>query len=186
MNGVRIPPAVLSSLSKAVVAMLIGAAVIYVASNNIIKQVSQIQQQRIALRVLDRRYNTAASLRQELSQLGPNEDRIKKAFLPVENIPDFISALESVARQSSINQTVKFGTPTPFPHPELQLSTIDFDVALAGTVDMFRNYLKTYQQLPYLTEIVSLTLTSTSRLGWDESATISFRARLYTGSLQET
>lgn len=117
--------------------------------------------------------------------VGNNDVLISNAFIPSNNISEFINALDKLASSSGVNQTYRFETPTPLAASDaFPLSTLSYSNSLATSVSNFSNYLKKFESLPYFTKIESLNISSQDKTGWIALSSISFKATLITNTTQ--
>lgn len=124
-------------------------------------------------------------LKQNAAIVGSNDIAINNAFVPSDNILDFIASLESTGLKNSTTQSYRFDSPVaasiaaPF-----SLQTISYTNTLATNVLTFSNYLKDFERLPYFTKIDSMTISSQDKTGWQGASTATYRATLYTKASQ--
>lgn len=117
--------------------------------------------------------------------IGQNESIINDAYLPSNNISQFINRLDDLVSISGIIQTYRFETPvnstlqSPYP-----LSIISYSNNLSTDLQNFSIYLKNYEKLPYFTKIDSLNISSQDSLGWIGLSNITFKATLFTKTTQ--
>lgn len=127
----------------------------------------------------------SSKVKQDAQIIGKNDILIENAFVPSNNISEFINALDSIALDNSIIQAYRFETPMPstisgaFP-----LSTISYSNSLTANVQDFSKYLKSFEKLPYFTKIESLDISSQDKTGWMGSSTISMKITLLTKTTQ--
>lgn len=163
---------VLISLAFAVFAFI----VIFVVSDQISKMSKKAIKDRSAATTISERATLLASLKHEASIIGSNDKVIKQAFIPSDNILEFISILESLALKNGLSQTFSFASPnpateeTPFP-----VSTINYQNNISSNVFTFIKYLKEFEKLPYFTKIDSVTISSGSA-DWRTASSITFSA----------
>ena len=61
---------------------------------------------------------------------------------------------------------------------DIQVKT-DFNIALTGTVVTLGNYLRQFEQLPYLAKITSIMVSAPAGRGWEDASTFSIIGTLY-------
>jgi len=169
---------VASSLIQAFIAVLVAVVITSIIGNKI-RQDSDAMRQKAALtHLLENRSAAAAGLKEKLAPLGDIDAQIESAFPTTDNVLDFVSAMESLAQSAKITQTLHFEAPTPFDSDEaLSLSAMDYNATLTGEINPLINYLKGFENLPFFTQISSISITSGS--GWQAETTIHLVAKLY-------
>ncbi|MEI6580679.1 MAG: hypothetical protein WCO07_00735 [bacterium] len=134
---------------------------------------------------LKKRTELLEALKNDVQRIGTNDIQIDNAFISSEDISGFINTLDNLAQKESITQVYRFETPIPSsmsaPFP---ISTISYSDSLTTNVSSFSNYLKEFEKLPYFTKIDGFNISSQDKTGWLGTSTISFRATLYTKSIQ--
>lgn len=171
---------ILKRVLRAAIAVVLAFVVTTVASQRIVKIAKRIEEQRIAAFVLERRNDTMATLQQGFKVVGENDKKILATYPTVDNIPAFVDTLESIANANSLQQTLRFGSPSLQTGLGLPLSTIDYDITLTGNSATLVNYLKSFSKLRYSTAINSISFTSQSSLGWNGDSSITLKATVYT------
>lgn len=134
---------------------------------------------------LEGRAELFSTLKRDADIVGTGDTSIDHAFLPADNIADFISVLDSLGLKNSTVQTVNFSDPAPStitaPFP---VSMIVYNNTLGSTLATLSSYLKDFENLPYFTKIENLTISAQDKTGWRGPITVSFRATLYTKTVQ--
>jgi len=126
---------------------------------------------------LSERTSLLSNLKYESELIGNNDDTIRHAFIPSNNILAFVSILESLALKNGVTQSFHFSSPSPstgetaFPY-----SMIIYQNTISSNVPTFINYLKDFEKLPYFTKIDSINISAASTADWRTSAMISFGA----------
>lgn len=143
--------------------------------------------------VLNHKLETQLKKRTELISIidrgsqvvGKNDTLIMNAFVPSNNISEFINKLDDLVFISGIKQTYRFDTPVPStivgPFP---LSTISYSNSLTIDMNNLLIYLKNFEKLPYFTKIQSLNITSQDKVGWTGLSSVSMKAELFTKTTQ--
>lgn len=165
-------------VSFAILIIIILSKEITKISDNVVKN------QKLA-NMLTERTTLLEKLKQDVNIIGTNDMLINNAFIPSNNIIEFISALDSISLKNSITQAFHFSSPvestisSPFP-----ISTIDYNNSLSSNLPTFIRYTKDLEKLPYFTKINSLNITSQDATGIQGNSPISFQATLYTKTTQ--
>ena len=143
--------------------------------------------------VLNHKLETQLKQRTELISIidqgsrivGKNDILINNAFVPSNNISEFINKLDDLVFISGVTQTYRFDTPTPSaitgPFP---LSTITYSNNLTIDMTNLLIYLKNFEKLPYFTKITSLNISSQGINGWVGVSTVSMKGELFTKTTQ--
>jgi len=139
------------------------------ATNQILIDIEQ--QQNLAF-VLANRSQTAIRLKEDFAKIGNPEEKIINARLPVDNILEFSSSLDSLGIRYSLPQMVSFSPPVD----EFQ---VDFGINLTANAFSLINYLQSFETLPYLAKINTVSLSTTGR-NWDEVSNITIGGKLFT------
>lgn len=153
---------------------VIAATIVTLLTDRIRKIATGLREQKILTLVLEQRNATAATLREQFTQIGTNDEAIKAAFLSTDNVLDFVNALETVALQNSMQSMIKFGTPgtATVGAGEFAVVPISYTITANGTVTTLLNYLKQAEALPYFAEVTSLSVSSGAIKGWDDASNI--------------
>jgi hypothetical protein len=134
---------------------------------------------------LKKRIELLSVVKHDAQIVDSNDILINNAFIPSNNILEFINALDNLAISNGVTQIYRFETPVPSaisgPFP---LSDISYSNNISTNVLKFSKYLKDMEKLPYFTNIESLNISSQDKAGWINSATISFQATLITKATQ--
>lgn len=145
-------------------------------SNNVVKN-------RNLANTLEKRTTLFSLLKRDAAIVGNGDVIISNAFVPSNNILEFIASLESTALKNGVTQTFRFESPSsssldaPFP-----VAIIGYSNSLNANVLTFSNYLKDFERLPYFTKIENISISSQDKTGWQSASTANFRAQLYTKS----
>lgn len=166
-------------------AVSITAIAIVFLSNELDRVSDSVALNRHLKAALEKRIGLFEILKRDAQIIGTNDIRMENAFPPSDNILGFINTLDNLATQHAIAQVYHFETPVPSiisaPFP---LSSISYSNSLGADLSTFSHYLKEFEKLPYFTAIEGFTISSPSDLGWLGTSTISFRATLYTKTIE--
>lgn len=166
-------------------ALVLTFAAVFFLSAQITKISSKAVADRHLATQLSERTSLLTNLRRETEIIGTNDVIIKRAFIPSNNILEFVSAIEALAVKNGLIQSFHFSTPTPAsidgPFP---LSTITYQNTISSAnVSTLISYLKEFEKLPYFTKIESLSISSGSG-DWRTAGTASFSASVVAQSIQ--
>lgn len=162
----------LISLGFAVFAFI----VVFIASDQISKMSKKAIKDRSTATTMSERTALLSSLKYEASIIGSNDKVIKQAFIPSDNILEFIAILESLALKNGLTQTFSFSSPNPaIEETPLPVSIINYQNNVSSNIFTFIKYLKEFEQLPYFTKIDSVTISSGSA-DWRTASNITFSA----------
>ncbi len=168
------------NLVKVAVILILAGLVIGVFSKLIHRISSSIYEKEGLALLLEKRSENLIKIKSELDKIGNPEQTIENAFPNSDNVLEFVSSMESLAATYSIKQTLRFGNSVPAPElatADLNFLVIDYNLTLAGNINILINYLKDFEQLPYFTAINSFTITSGT--DWFNESQIGIQAKLY-------
>lgn len=166
------------NLLKSAITAIIAVFVVLFLSGQISKISESIVKNKRTAFILEKRNETISNLRNDLKLIGDNERKIEDAMPPVDNILDFVAALENLASQNSLQQSLKFGTPSQVVAG--QISSIDYYITLNnGNTATLLNYLKRFERLPYVTGISTINLQALTARGWEDNSSVSIQGKIY-------
>ncbi len=162
-------------IALAIMSVSIGA--IMFISGKITKMAYETATSRHLAATLSERTSLLSSLKHETDIIGPNATTIIQAFIPSNNILDFVAIIKSIALKNGITQSLNFSSPTPTSlGTEFNVATISYQNTISSAnVSIFINYLKDFERLPYFTKINSLNISSGSA-DWRNTSNISYSA----------
>ncbi|MFA6407213.1 MAG: hypothetical protein WCV80_00715 [Candidatus Paceibacterota bacterium] len=171
-------------LKKVIVALLILVATttgVIIIRNQITKIGTSLIETKRSAFFFERRSEVVNTLRTQFARVGDADTKVLNAYIPDDNIVEFIGLLNSVAAQNSIQITSQFGTPVT--QLTLQegtiLSSIDFSANLTGTFASYINFMKHFESLPYFTTIRSFRILSPTAQGIGESISVALQGKVY-------
>lgn len=169
----------------AITAITVSLIITWFLSQQIIRISDDALKNRQLSATLEKRTETFALIKRDTDFIGTNDILIERAFIPSDNILDFITTLENLALKNGLAGSFHFDTPIPStvsaPFP---LASVSYSNTLSGSVANFSTYLKDFEQLPYFTKIENLSISSLDISGWNGPATMSFRASIQTNATQ--
>ena len=169
----------------AIIAISIASISVLLLSNEITRVSDTVVKNRQLVGKLEKRTELFSVISRDVALVGTNEDILERAFIPADNILEFVSALENLAAQNKVTQSYRFSTPvstsmtTPFP-----IASIDYQNSMSLTLPSFIKYLKDFEKLPYYTKINSINFSAQSTLGWNSAGSASWSATIYTKASQ--
>lgn len=167
------------------VAAILGAIVITSILSRQIARISNsvFEKQTVAL-MLEQRTENLFKLKEDLQRAGTVDARIENALPAPDSILEFVGALESLASQRSLTQSVRFGNvvPSPMGSPDMPLSFIDYGLSFSGNIIILQNYLEDFEKLPFFTGVTAFNISSSEPTGWFGNSQIGIEAKLYTKS----
>ena len=171
---------------------LVSLAVVFISIVGIIvisKKINNISSVAVSNHRLDveqkREANVFETFNTDVQIIGTNYTNIENAFIPSDNILGFINTLDNLLNTNVVKQVYNFETPIdstvsgPF-----SISTISYSDGFVTNFSNFSNYLKEFEKLPYFTKIDNFSISSQDKNGWLGASNISFRATLYTKTIQ--
>lgn len=165
--------------------VLVALGAITFLSHKITETADAVVKNQTLAKTLAERTALFTTLKRDSEIVGTGDAAIEHAFIPSDNILDFIAGLETLALKNNTTQAFRFETPvvTSIDAP-LPLATISFSNSLATNALTFSNYLKEFERLPYFAKIESFTISAQDKTGWRGASTATYRATLYTRSSQ--
>ncbi len=164
----------------AFVAIFIASVAVWFLSREIERIVNEVVLNHRLASTLAKSTELFDILRRDASIVGTNDILIDSAFIPSDNILEFVSIFESLAAKNSISQNFNFDTLTPAPIASpFPLSVVAYSNNLSTNISTLSKYLKDFESLPYFTKIESLSMSSQDVAGIRGTGTMSFRAVFY-------
>lgn len=171
-------------------AIAVGSIVVSIlASYFLAREIARVSdgvvQNRHLATTLEKHTELLSTLARDAQIVGTSDATIESAFVPSDNILEFITAIEALALKNGATQSFHFETPSlspisaPFP-----ISTIGYSNTLSLNASSFANYLTDFDKLPYFARVTSLSITSGDPTGWLGASSISYHAVLYTKTIQ--
>lgn len=174
--------AMMPHILKAVIAIGVAVMIVSIFSERITKIGLTLSEKRVMTLALQKRSETVATLRDTFAAIGNSDQRIRDAFLTTDNVLEFVTAVETIGNQNSMQQSLKFGVPEP---PLVETSTIiiipvSYTITANGTITTLSNYMHQFEALSYFAGIRSITISTGSPKGWEDTSTITIQGTLYT------
>ena len=164
----------------ALVAVSIALLAVWFLSREIERVANRVVENHRLANTLEKRTELFTIVKRDADIVGTNDILIDRAFIPSDNILEFVSVFENLALKNLVSQNQSFDTPTPStvasPFP---LSTVTYGNTISTNILTLSNYLKDFENLPYFTKIESLSMSSQDGAGLRGSGTASFRAVFY-------
>ncbi|MCK9344636.1 MAG: hypothetical protein M0P64_00740 [Candidatus Pacebacteria bacterium] len=160
------------------------AVIVFFISGQITKISNGAAKDRQTAAALSERTTLLSNLKYESELIGDNDNVIRRAFIPTNNILEFVAILESLALKNGVTQSFHFSSPTPdtlgTPFP---ISTITYQNTISANAPTIINYLRDFEKIPYFTKIDSITISS-GKADWRDVSTISFSATVAAQAIQ--
>lgn len=169
----------------AIVAIGIAVLAVWFLSREIERVSDAVVKNRLLAEKLGKRTELFSVLAGDSAIVGTNGATIEQAFIPAENLPDFILILEKLALKNGVAQSFRLASfagasqVAPFP-----LTAIEYQNSMSIDIYSFIKYLKDFEELPYFTKIKSLSFGSQGSTGWRGTGSASWSATLYTKTNQ--
>lgn len=130
---------------------------------------------------LEQRSETYANMKRDIELYGGAEKHIADALVPIDDISQFITALETLKLQNGVEEVHHFGAPillgttndTPL------ITSVSYTLEVHATRHALIAYLKNFETLPYFSGISGITITAATPKGINELSTASMNAILY-------
>jgi hypothetical protein len=165
--------------------IIIAAAFCFIASRAIIKISDSLQQKQELAQLLALRISNIQRLKDSLAILGDGDEKISSIYLPTDNILDFVGALESLATQNSLKQTLSFGNFAPITSINgLTVEKTDYTINLNGNVTSLKKYLEQLENISFVSKIGAVNLLASPPFGWNGDSTITINGSLYAKQTQ--
>jgi hypothetical protein len=133
--------------------------------------------------LISNREQVGNKIKSDFSTVDPAyQEKITGSIPSVYNILSFVDATDSLAKKHSLKQTVSFSQPEPATEiaGPISLMLIDFNITIDETnVEIFTNYLKDFEQLPYFASINSINYLGGGKSGWQGNSSINISGSLY-------
>lgn len=169
---------IIINLALTLVVILVVITATTILGGEISKTADALHSKASLIKLVESRSLDAAMLQKKLEPLGDIDAKIESAFPTQDNVVDFVSAMDALAVQSQVTQTLSFNAPNPIPSSDiLPLAVMEYSGTVTGPVNILSAYLKNFEDMTFFTQITSMNLTSSS--GWSNDATLNFQARLY-------
>lgn len=157
--------------------LLVAVLAVIIFSTQITKITGDAIKNRHTAALLSERAALLSNLKHETDIIGSNNTIIKHAFIPTNNILDFVGVIENLAFRNGLTQAYNFSAPTISPTgTSFTPAIITYQDTISGAnVTALIKYLKEFEKLPYFTKIDSLNF-SAGGGDWRNSGTASFGA----------
>lgn len=156
--------------------VVLASVIVFLLSEQITKISTRATRDRHLATTLSERTALLSNLKNEADIIGTNDTAIKHAFIPSNNILEFVAIIESLAIKNGVTQSFRFSSPMPWiAETPLPLATVNYQNTVSSNISTFINYLKDFEKLPYFTKIDSLSISS-SNADWRAASTITFTA----------
>lgn len=169
----------------AALAIIFGFTANFFISQAIIKIGDSLSQKQKLSELLSLRIENTRQLKNSLALLGDNDQKIQNLYPPTDNILNFVSALDGIAKQNSLQQNLNFGG---FMSADdisgITAFKTDYAVGFSGTIKTLSSYLKQMENMPFASSIGSVNLLASPPGGWASSSNITINGTLYARQIQ--
>jgi len=166
-------------------AIVVAAAACFFTGQAISKISDSLQQKEKLTELLSLRINNIQQLKNSLAVLGEHDKKIATLYPPTDNILDFVGALGSIAKQTSVKQTLTFGNFAPFTAAGgTIIDRTDYTISLTGTMPALKAYLEQLEKISFVTKIGAVNLYAAPPSGWNGDSTITINGSLYAQQIQ--
>lgn len=174
--------AIIPHILKAVIAIGIAIILISLFTTRITKIEVTLREKKVMTLALQQRSETISTLRNTFATIGDSDKKILDAFLTTDNVLEFVTAVETIGNQNSMQQSLKFATPELplIETPVVTVIPVGYIATTNGTVTTLSNYLRQFETLSYFAGIKSITIATGSPKGWEDSSSITMQGTLYT------
>jgi hypothetical protein len=172
-------------------AIIAGAVIIIAAlscffiGQEIIKISDALQQKEKLTQLLALRIDNIQKLKNSLVILGSGDVKIEAVYPSTDNILNFVGALESLAQQNTLKQTLNFSNFAPVTSINgVAIEKTDYTINLTGTVTNLKSYLIQLENISFVTKIGAVNLLAAPPFGWDGDSSITINGSLYASQAQ--
>lgn len=164
----------------AVVAVGVAIVTVWLMSREVSRLSDSVVKNRELAEKLGHRTELFSVLARDAEIVGGNDTVIERAYIPAENLPEFIAVLENLAKKNDVAQSFRLASFAPAPQTApFPLSTIEYQNSMALNIYSLIKYMKDFESLPYFTKINSLGFTAQGPTGWRGAGSTSWSATLY-------
>lgn len=142
---------------------------------------SVAQRQKLAVN-LEQRGDALGHAKTDLAYAAVNSQKIEAAFVPEDNISDFLNYINGVAKQNAITQKLHFTEPVPYLGAgDFAVARVDYSIGLSGAnLTKIVSYLQNLERAPFVQELDSLKINGDDASGWNSAGTnANFNAKLF-------
>jgi Tfp pilus assembly protein PilO len=169
----------------AVLAIILAVSINFFTGKAIDKISDSLSQKERLSKTLTLRIENIQQLKNSLALLGDNDQKIQEVYPPADNILAFVSALDSIAKQNSLQQNLRFGNFTPTTDAGgISVVKTDYTINLNGTINTLSAYLEQMEKLPFAATIGSVNLLAAPPNGWNGNSSITINGTLYARQTQ--
>lgn len=165
------------------VIIAIAAGGVYFFSKQIKKINSTMAEKKEMDYLISNREQVGNKIKADFAAVDPAyQEKITASIPSVYNILSFVDATDSLAKKYSLKQSISFSQPIAASEiaGPISLMLINFNITIDETnVEVFTNYLKDFEQLPYFSSINSINYLGGGKNGWQENSSINISGSLY-------
>ncbi len=169
---------IVKNVLGAFVTVVICGVLMFILDSQISNTVKSISQAKLAILEAQASNIDISRLQNQFKTIDGNDTRINNALPHENNVIPFVNALQALAKKDSVQESYTFSSPVPYTSQgSMNIYSISYSISLAGNISVFTNYLNDFQNLPYFTNISSITISSPS--GLQQGSSMNMTATLY-------
>jgi len=165
-----------------ILALVLAGALNFYMGRKIMQISRSLSQNRKMVAALLARGETSQATQANLDLVGDNDQKIQNAFVPADNISDYLAFLNNTSRQNAVQQALHFSEPLlAYTQGDLKVDDVKYATILTnGRIGQLVNYLKALEKAPYVQKVDSLKINGTADGGWNSAGTsATFNSDLY-------
>lgn len=154
------------NIGETILALVVATVLIVIASGQINDVVNSISNtERVALEG-QQQQEAISQLESQFKTIDGNDAKINDAFPHEDDILPFINAINAFGSQEGVQQSINFSSPNSYTTAgNITYYYIPYSIGLQGSMSQFISYLRDFNNLPYFTNITSLTLSAPNGIG---------------------
>lgn len=162
--------------AKALAAVILAVGVTGFFNDRIEKIGDSLVEKRAAVYALTHRSEILSKLKSDLDAVGDGAKLMNAAIPRIDDLSGFMDAIDNFGNQTGLQQSVTYGSYTAS-SPELYM--MSFGINLGAKLGELTWYLKTFEALPYLAQIDSISIGSSGARGILDKSSVSIQAKFY-------
>lgn len=176
---------ILRQLAIAGAAVIIAVTICYFAGHEIARISGGLQEKENLSKLLALRIENIRRLKNSLALMGENDKKIIAVYPSTDDILDYVGALESIAKVTSLKQHLSFGDFLPVTAAGgISIFRTDYSITLNGTVTTLKSYLEQLEKVSFITKIGAVNLLASPPNGWNGDSSVTINGSLYAQQTQ--